>query len=58
MKCPNCNTALSCGCQQRTASDGRQVCSSCAQAYEHNLQVKRREQQNGSNTNLTSYNNT
>lgn len=34
MNCPNCNTRLSCGCQKRTASDGRQVCSSCIQSYE------------------------
>jgi hypothetical protein len=54
MKCPNCSTALSCGCQQRTASNGAQVCSSCIQAYEHNLQIQR---QNANNSNNTSYNN-
>ena len=53
MNCPNCNTALSCGCQRRTASDGKEVCSSCVQAYEHNLQIQR---QNVANNN-TSYNN-
>jgi len=37
MNCPNCNTALSCGCQKRVASDGKQVCSSCLNAYERIL---------------------
>jgi len=37
MNCPNCSTTLSCGCQKRTASDGKQVCSSCIQAYESKL---------------------
>lgn len=56
MNCPNCNTALSCGCQRRTASDGKEVCSSCVQAYEHNLQIQR-QQASASNSNNTSYNN-
>lgn len=37
MKCSNCGTALSCGCQKRVASNGAQVCSSCLQAYEQML---------------------
>jgi DNA-directed RNA polymerase subunit M/transcription elongation factor TFIIS len=37
MNCPNCNSALSCSCQKRTASDGKQVCSSCLPAYEKTL---------------------
>lgn len=37
MNCSNCNAALSCGCQKRTASDGAQVCSSCIDAYEAKL---------------------
>ena len=36
-KCSNCGKALSCGCQRRTASDKRQVCSSCIAAYEAKL---------------------
>lgn len=42
MNCPNCNTKLSCGCQKRTASDGKQVCSGCLPSYESKL----KEQQN------------
>lgn len=32
--CPNCKKALSCGCQKRTASDGKQVCSNCIKTYQ------------------------
>lgn len=38
MNCPNCRAVISCGCQKRSASDGRQVCSSCLTTYEQNLQ--------------------
>lgn len=37
MNCTNCGAKLSCGCQKRTASDGRAVCGSCITAYEANL---------------------
>ena len=40
MKCQNCNSPISCGCQKRVASDGKQVCSSCLDAYERSLKVK------------------
>ncbi len=39
MNCPNCNNKLSCGCQKRIASDGKQVCSSCLAAYENKLKL-------------------
>lgn len=39
MNCPNCNSQLSCGCQKRVASDGKQVCSSCLNAYEAKLKA-------------------
>lgn len=35
--CPNCKNQLSCGCQRRTASDGKSVCSSCLAPYEASL---------------------
>ena len=38
--CSNCNATLSCGCQRRTASDGKQVCSGCVNAYEVKLKQK------------------
>ena len=37
MKCSNCNSRLSCGCQKRTASDGKSCCTSCISAYEQKL---------------------
>jgi RNase P subunit RPR2 len=38
--CPNCKSKLSCGCQKRTASDGKQVCSNCMTAYQKSLNKK------------------
>ena len=32
--CLNCGTKLSCGCQKRTASDGKSVCGTCLTGYE------------------------
>lgn len=37
MTCPNCSAVITCGCQKRVASDGKQICSSCAAAYEQKL---------------------
>lgn len=37
MKCPNCSAEITCGCQKRVASDGKQICSSCLTAYEQQL---------------------
>lgn len=31
-KCPNCNAAMSCGCQKRTLPNGKTGCSKCANA--------------------------
>ena len=36
--CTNCNTNLSCGCQRRTASDGKECCTECIAQYEAKLQ--------------------
>lgn len=35
--CSNCKKSLSCGCQKRTAVDGKSVCSSCITTYEASL---------------------
>jgi len=32
--CLNCGATITCGCQIRTASDGKKVCSSCVVNYE------------------------
>lgn len=34
MICPNCKTRLSCGCQQRKATNGTTVCTTCFSSYE------------------------
>jgi hypothetical protein len=36
-KCSNCGRTLSCGCQKRKASDGKNVCATCIDAYEASL---------------------
>lgn len=33
-KCPNCQAAITCSCQIRTASDGSKVCSKCITSYQ------------------------
>jgi len=38
--CSNCGKKLSCGCQKKTASDGRSVCNSCSTQYEKQLKLK------------------
>lgn len=42
--CPNCGHTLSCGCQKRTASDGKSVCSQCVSNYERQLAAAKTEQ--------------
>jgi len=43
MNCLNCGSKLTCGCQKKTASDGKQVCSSCLQNYETSLKVEKEQ---------------
>ena len=35
--CNNCGTTITCGCQERVASNGKQVCGACITAYEQSL---------------------
>ena len=42
--CPNCNARLSCGCQRRTASDGKAVCSMCLVKYENTIKLQKTPQ--------------
>ena len=37
--CPNCSKKLTCGCQRKTASNGRVVCNTCAATYETSLKT-------------------
>lgn len=37
MTCPNCKKTLTCGCQKKKASDGKDVCVNCISAYENSL---------------------
>jgi hypothetical protein len=38
--CTNCGKEITCGCQDRTASNGTRVCSSCLAFYEQMLVQK------------------
>lgn len=35
--CKNCGATITCGCQDRTASNGVVVCSNCVALYEQQL---------------------
>jgi hypothetical protein len=39
--CTNCNAQITCGCQDRIATDGKLVCSSCVATYEQTLIQKK-----------------
>jgi len=39
MNCLNCGNKLSCGCQKRVATDGKNTCSTCLAAYEIKLKA-------------------
>ncbi len=42
MNCPNCNAKLTCGCQRKTASDGKTVCANCVASYEQKLKTQKK----------------
>lgn len=44
--CPNCGTTITCGCQDRIATDGKLVCSNCIALYEQQLIVANQAIQN------------
>jgi transcription elongation factor Elf1 len=48
--CPNCGAQITCGCQDRTASDGKRVCSNCVAYYEQQLAAANQTQQNENTT--------
>jgi len=37
--CLNCGITLGCGCQKRTASNGKSACSTCLGKYEQSLKA-------------------
>lgn len=42
MNCPNCQSKITCGCQKRTATDGKQTCSNCVAAYNYKLKIQQK----------------
>jgi hypothetical protein len=43
MNCPNCGSAITCGCQRRTASDGTVCCANCITTYENKNKVGKKK---------------
>lgn len=43
MNCPNCKNKLSCVCQRRTASDGKQCCSKCVVQYNNSIDKSKQQ---------------
>jgi len=39
-QCSNCKKNLSCGCQKRTATDGKSVCTNCITNYQAQQSMK------------------
>jgi hypothetical protein len=44
MNCPNCNAALTCGCQKRTSANGKQCCSNCITSCNQNAGMPNQQQ--------------
>lgn len=44
MNCQNCGKQITCGCQKKIASNGKQVCSSCVGNYEQTLKINKAQQ--------------
>jgi hypothetical protein len=42
-QCNNCKSSLSCGCQNRKASDGTQVCANCITQYEQKIAALKKQ---------------
>ena len=40
-QCANCKKKLGCGCQKRTATDGKSCCATCVGNYERSLKIKK-----------------
>lgn len=38
--CTNCGSTITCGCQDRIASDGKKVCGSCLASYEAKIKLE------------------
>lgn len=44
--CANCGKQLSCGCQKRVASNGKNCCKGCLATYENQLKLIKEKQTN------------
>lgn len=55
--CSNCNAQITCGCQRRTATDGKSVCTNCITTYEAKLAELKALEVNNQTNNQTESNN-
>ena len=51
--CNNCKSRLSCGCQKRSAKDGKDCCHSCVHGYNATIQIKQQANINTTPSNIT-----
>lgn len=49
--CPNCGATITCGCQDRVASNGKQCCSNCVALYEQQIAAAKAAIQNNTTLN-------
>jgi PHP family Zn ribbon phosphoesterase len=38
--CENCGSSITCGCQDRIASNGKRVCANCITSYEAKIKLE------------------
>ena len=38
--CENCGSSITCGCQDRIASNGKRVCANCITSYEAQIKLE------------------
>lgn len=43
MKCNNCGNRLTCGCQKRTAKNGKLCCQTCVHTYNQKLAAEEKK---------------
>lgn len=49
--CTNCGSTITCGCQDRIASDGKRVCANCITSYEAKIKLEALIAQNNTRQN-------
>lgn len=50
--CLNCGAKITCGCQKRKASDGKEVCANCLSTYENKIKNPLKPATNNTQSNV------